>query len=427
MRYMANQETDGGFFQPSGIVNLDEIAHKAAAATVRQVEPSLDGTGLDIISDPAEILALGKAWQALEENCPDTVFFQSFAWCRNFLEFSLGKPDFAPRVITIRDTAADGGSQLTGILPLALQKKGRMKVLTGFAEPFQQYTDILLDPAAETGDLARHLLTALKKTGADYVHFGQVREDSALARLAKDILLPLGEKDAAPYVPLSQFENHGEYQKTVRSKTRKNLRNARNRLERSAPVTHEVAWDGKLLHDVIDRAYEGREAWLERLGITSRAFQDEDFEAFLKRFSDGREPSVGAIRTIAMTLKHGDEAISDQWGFVYRGRYYAFMANWNPAYEASSPGRLHLGEVIRTCFEEGFETADFLIPASSYKLSWTDEMMPVGDLVLPLTRIGSLYARLWLGFLRPRAKQLFFRLPAGLRQLLVKKVVPIVE
>ena len=56
-----------------------------------------------------------------------------------------------------------------------------------------------------------------------------------------------------------------------------------------------------------------------------------------------------------------------------------------------------------------------------------DLPMPVGDLVLPLTRIGSLYARLWLGFLRPRAKQLFFRLPAGLRQLLVKKVVPMVE
>ena len=181
MRYLANQEADGGFFQPSGVVNLDEIARKAATATIRQVEPSLDGTGLDIICDPAEILAMGEAWQALEENCPDTVFFQSFAWCRNFLEFSLGNPDFAPRVITIRETADDGSSRLTGILPLALQKKGRMKVLTGFAEPFQQYTDMLLDPAAKSDGLARDLLIALKKTGADYVHFGQVREDSALA------------------------------------------------------------------------------------------------------------------------------------------------------------------------------------------------------------------------------------------------------
>ena len=427
MRHMTNQEADGGVYQPPGLVDLDEIAHKAASSTIRQVEPSLEGTGIDIISDPAEILALGPAWEALEADCPDTVFFQSFAWCRNFLEFSRGKPGFAPRVITIRDNTANSTRRLVGILPLALQNKGRMKVLTGFAEPFQQYTDILLDPAADTDGLTPHLLTALKKTGADYVHFGQVREDSALARLTGDVLLPLGEKDAAPFVRLADFENHGEYHKTVRSKTRKNLRNAKNRLERDAPVTHETAYEGDLVCEVIHRAYDGREAWLERLGITSRAFQDEDFEAFLKRFCDGQEASVAAIRTIAMSLKHGDEPISDQWGFVYRGRYYAFMANWNPAYEASSPGRLHLGEVIKTCFDEGFETADFLIPASSYKLSWTDDMMPVCDLILPLTRKGSLYARLWLGFIRPRAKQLFFRLPAGLRQLLVKKVVPMVE
>ena len=424
---MTKQQAGGAILRQQGIVCVDTIAQKAAASKVRQVEVSLAGTGIDIVTDPAAILALGDAWQALEAQCPDTVFFQSFAWCRNFLEFSVGNPNFAPRVITLRDKCADGGSRLVGILPLALQKKGQLKVLTGFAEPFQQYTDILLDPSVRTAGLICHLLAALKKTGADYVHFGQVREDSALARIANGILLPLGERDAAPYIRLSQFENHDEYHKTVRSKTRKNLRNARNRLERDAPVTHETAWEGPLLSEVIERAYEGREAWLERLGITSRAFQDEDFEAFLKRFSDATEPAVNAISTIAMSLKHGDKPISDQWGFVYRGRYYAFMANWNPEYEASSPGRLHLGEVIRTCFEEGFETADFLIPASSYKLSWTDDMMPVCDLVLPLTRKGSLYARLWLGFIRPRAKQLFFRLPAGLRQLLVKKVVPMVE
>lgn len=421
---MTPQEAVRTTLQLPDTVNLDETFETAFTGSKARAGPFQSGAGVDIICDPAEILALGEEWEALEASCPDTVFFQSFAWCRNFLEFSRGKPGFAPRVITFRKSRPDGSARLAGILPLALQTKGRMKVLTGFAEPFQQYTDMLLDPQSRAEDFAPFLLEALRKTGADYVHFGQVREDSALAQLSNSKLLPMGEKEGAPYVRLSAFGSHAAYIKTVRAKTRKNLRNAKNRLERSAPVTHEVAEDGPLLREVIERAYEGREAWLERIGLTSRAFQDTDFEAFLKRFADCTAPGGAAIRTIAMSLKHGDQPLSDQWGFVYRGRYYAFMANWNPAYEASSPGRLHLGEVIKTCFDKGFKTADFLIPASSYKLNWTDDVTQVCDLIVPLTGKGSLYTRLWLGFIRPHAKRIFFRLPTGLRQLVMKKIAP---
>ncbi len=370
-----------------------------------------------IASDAASIRALETDWRKVEQASPDTVLFQSFGWCRNHLEFSAGDKNFRPMVFTVR---LEG--EVVAILPLCLQSKGRLKVLTGFSEPFQQYTELLCDPAvlerAGREAVRDVLVSALTQSGADYFHFGQVREDGMLAKVLEGRAEPMGERDAAPYVAISQFADHEAYLTTIKSKTRKNLRNARNRLEREAPVRHEIARSGELMSEVVARVYEGREAWLERLGITSRAFQNADFEAFLKRFANA-DIDTG-VETIAMSLKHGETAISDQWGFVYRGRYYAFMANWNPDYEAASPGRLHLGEVIRTCFDEGFSTADFMIPASSYKLTWTEHMTPVRDFALPLSLKGRIYTRLWLDTVRPLAKRAFFAMPAGLRSLVLK-------
>lgn len=367
-----------------------------------------------IVSDLDAILALREEWQTLEAQCADTALFQSFAWCANFLDFA--GEGVSARVITLRKAG-----QLVGLLPLTIQRKRGLRVLTGLSEPFQQYTDMLIAPDVAPQSLTAPLIEAMRQAGADLVHLGQVREGSALDLVAGSAIPGSGERDGAPFVAIHRHADFKAYQSTLRSKTRKNLRNARNRLEREAPVRHQMARGGQLLKEVVKRAYEGREGWLEDMGITSRAFQDSDFQGFLERFAS-REGAAGEVEIMAMSLTHGENVLSDQWGFVYRGRYYAFMASWNPKYEDYSPGRLHLGEVIRSCFEEGIATADFLLPASAYKLSWTEDVTPVRDRVLALTFAGWLHARLWLGLLRPLAKQAFFRLPPALRGRLLTLV-----
>lgn len=373
-----------------------------------------------MLNRASDILALESEWRSLETEAPDTVLFQSFDWCRNHLDFMAGQSDFRPRVLTVRRKG-----RLVALLPLCEQQKSRLRVLTGFSEPFQQYTELLVSAAVDPRSLRRPLQAALSAAGADFLHFGQVREDGALALALKDIVSETAERDAAPYVVLSDYPDFAAYQKTVRSKTRKNLRNARNRLERDAPVRHARAFHGELFNQVVERVFDGREAWLERLGLTSRAFRDERFAAFLARFTElGR---TAGIKTIAMSLTHGDTPLSDQWGFVYRGRYYAFMATWNPAYEAASPGRMHLGEVIRTGFEEGFKVADFMIPASRYKMNWTDRAVPVRDYVLGFSLPGKLYTRVWLGYLRPRSKRWLFAMPQALRTFISRRLLPLID
>ena len=407
-------------------VRLDrfDIAEPVSGSALLHAEMKIPAIAGAVVTSDNGILALESAWRALETQCPDTVLFQSFDWCANHLRFSRTMKEsgdaFRPRVITLYKCG-----MLVGLLPLCLQSKGRMKVLTGFSEPFQQYTEILLLPSVDKVEARKAIQKVLETAGADYFHFGQVRQDGMLAKLLDGLVPTSGESEAAPFVTLSDFSDYDTYLKTIRTKTRKNLRNARNRLERDGAVTHFLSRGGKVMEEVVQRTFEGREAWLERMGITSRAFRDENFKAFLERFSN---PNIASgVDTVAMSLKQGETAISDQWGFVYHGRYYAFMATWNLDFEAVSPGRIHLGEVIKACFDEGFTTADFMIPASSYKLTWAENAAPVRDYVLALSLSGRIYTGLWLNLLRPVSKRLFFKLPAGLRGVLVRKVLPSVE
>lgn len=357
------------------------------------------------------------AWKELEARCKGAILFQTFDWCRNCVEHSLDHNPVEPRIFAIWR-----GGELSALLPLCLKDNQGLNVLTGLSEPFQQYTEMLIAPGEDAAAIFGEFLGLMRRAGADYLHLGQVREDSALFAAMEGRVPVSGEADAAPYVALSDWPDFDSYyREAVKAKTRKNMRNARNRLERTAPPKHHAARDGELLAHVIDRSFAGREAWLERQGLTSRAFRDSGFGGFVERF---KRPDHIGVETIAFSLTHEDKPIADQWGFVYRGRYYAFMAGWDSEYEQVGPGKLHLGSILEECFTQGIETADFMIPAARYKLTWATGAVPVRDHVLALSMRGVIHNRLWLDFGRPVAKKLAYSLPTGLRSKLFRILMP---
>lgn len=367
----------------------------------------------------SEIKALKEEWLELEESNPSTTFFQSWYWCNNFIDFANGSESLSPMVFTVRKFG-----KLIAVLPLCVQHEKTVKILTGLTEPYQQYTDLLISDKTDLDEIGKALFVEFKKVKVDYVHLGQVRSDSALNRILEGNAKVAGERDEAPFVQLTDWENFDSYNKSIKKKTRKNMRNARNRLEKTGELSHDSANSGELLNSVINRAYEGREAWLERLGITSRAFRRTDFRAFLERF---KQPENTGVDVLAMALSHGDQPMSDQWGFVYRGRYYAFMATWHEDYEASSPGKLHLGEVIETCFERDIDSADFMLPRSAYKMTWATNAAPVCDYVFPLSAKGWFFTNIWLDVLRPFAKKVLQAMPTGMRSTFMGAIIGLLQ
>src|SRR5690606_23283669 len=133
-----------------------------------------------------------------------------------------------------------------------------------------------------------------------------------------------------PFVDLEPFPTFKDYLAGVNAKTRKNMRNARNRLARGGALTHDVL-EGPAVKALVARAHAGRERWLAEQGLSSRAFRDGTFGAFAERVA---APESG-LRVLAMSLALDGKPLADQWGFLFNGRYYAYVATWDPDFEES--------------------------------------------------------------------------------------------
>jgi CelD/BcsL family acetyltransferase involved in cellulose biosynthesis len=143
----------------------------------------------------------------------------------------------------------------------------------------------------------------------------------------------------------------------------------------------------------------------------SRAFGDPAFPAFLATLSKPEETGLGVI---AVTIKTGDTPVAYQWGFLHRGRYYAYIASWAPEYEDFSPGKMIMEDILRACHARGVTVADFLMPASRYKFTWATAAVEVRDWSAALTLRGRAIG-LWASHFRPALKGVYVKLPAPVR------------
>ncbi len=155
---------------------------------------------IKVLRSASEIRAIKEQWLALEQKSAGTTLFQSYEWCAHILELDRASGDDSYFVV-----AAYSGDQLAALLPLTIwDKKGR-KVLTGLGEPYQQYTEMFVDPAFEPDRVFAAMQPELEKSGADYLHFGQVRHDGNLFAGSQTYFHHAEEEKAAPFVDLTQW------------------------------------------------------------------------------------------------------------------------------------------------------------------------------------------------------------------------------
>ena len=393
-------------------VPVSEMLHRTADEEVSSVVALNRNVEVTAITSIDECLSLKDEWLELEQNNSGADFFQSWYWTERFLRHIEKDPRSQPFILTARMQ-----NRLIALLPLSIQNRKFRSCLTGLAEPYQQYTEMLVFDGADTKEIFSGWLEEIKKTDVDYLQLGQVRTDSHLFQAMNGLVSPSGEQEAAPFVDLSVWKDFEAYSGSLNRKTRKTMRNAHNRLAKTDRISHSVFYNGSDLQRIMENVYEGRRSWLHKNGLTSRAFSDPDFKKFVSQLKDSDNCQV---QMIATELKHGDATVAEQIGFIHKNCYYAFMSGWNPEYEQISPGRMHLGEILKTCYAMNLQKADFMIPAVPYKFTWAKEAIGVSDYVLPLTMRGFAYNRIWLNLLRPIAKTLIYKLPKGFRSKLFK-------
>ena len=357
--------------------------------------------------------AIAYQWEGLEAQADGAVLFQGSGWARAIFDFEAkrGNAGFDPVIVTLLN-----GQRLVAVLPLERIRTRARTVLAPLGHAFGQYSDALVASGIDPRDaLSRLLRAAIQAAPCDAVSFLKVRSDSVLAKGMPANHLVTGSEQGAPYVALDAFADFASYFATIKPKTRKNLRNARNRLERDGTLVHHVAGTAEERLGVICRTLSGRAERLKDQGLTSRAFRDTAFTDFCKDLAGRNDMPI-----MAMSLRHNGEAIAEQWGFIHNQRYYAFVASRDFSNSDESPGKLHLGEVIHACAENDLKGADLMVPVMPYKLTWATEVVTVKDYALPVTPRGLLVLNLWDKTMRPWFKQAVLNMPKGLRGLLMK-------
>ncbi|HEV7719161.1 MAG TPA: GNAT family N-acetyltransferase [Arsenicitalea sp.] len=378
---------------------------------------SRSGATVDIglIRSRAEIDAIAPDWEALQAEVGGSVVFQSLGWCRAVFDFETGRANaaFEPVIVTLRKRGV-----LRALFAFQRVHTRTRRVLVPLGDTFQQYADFLCAEEVDPREAMRKIVwAALSAMPSDVVSLLKVRADSKLEAGMPGNAIKTATSEGAPFVTLSAWTGFEDYFQSIKPKTRKNMRNARNRLEREGVLEHLVAATPAEKLGIISRTLAGRAERLKDQGLTSRAFATTDFADFCTSLAARPDNDLGLL---AMSLRHNGEPIAEQWGFVSGGHYYAYVASRDFGQSEESPGKLHLKEVIETCFARGLSTADLLVPVMPYKLTWAKDVMTVTDYAVPVTPKGFVVIAIWDRLLRPMAKRVVLGMPKGPRALVMR-------
>ncbi|MFO1033193.1 MAG: GNAT family N-acetyltransferase [Hyphomicrobiales bacterium] len=386
------------------------IPRKAEAAREALLAP---GQRLGLVGSLAGLKHLEAGWRALEADAATLpTVFQSYDWISTWCDtYCQGDEGVDLHILT-----GYAGSRLVFAMPLQLQARAGVRVLSWLTEPFGQYGDVL---CARGEDLARWLnasFTYLGKLGsADLLRLRHVRADSAIAQVAGGKLFDAQLRERAPFLDLTAFANEEAYEARYTGNQRKRRKKIRKALEDMGPVQFSALSNGAGREAAIAEALAEKNKWLAgrgRINVAVGCPKHREFLTLLSRRSHGGD---GMVLT---ELKAGERAVSWEISFRYRSKHFAYITSHVDALTDLSPGRLHFDLSQRACLADGVKTYDLMVPYDAHKESWSSGMVGVEDYYLPLTWRGRLAGHGYLRQLRPAVRRLYYRMPRSILRLL---------
>ena len=257
---------------------------------------------------------------------------------------------------------ADG--ELVGLLPLYLLKEPGCRKLLPIGVGLSDYIDALCDPAGiGCPDLLMAAISDMP--GWNECWLPDLASSSALATAQPAPGLTDRIEAASPCPILALPSDAAKVGEVVPRKTLRDLRQARARAESAGGVSIEaVAEDGlgSAMEDLF-RLHELRWRARGESGVCSdpgvRRFHCTAAKELLK------EKMLRLYR-----LRIGGAVVAIYYGFVAKGRAYAYLGGFDPSRERVSPGAQIIGHAIEQAIAEGAASFDFLRGGESYKYAW---------------------------------------------------------
>jgi CelD/BcsL family acetyltransferase involved in cellulose biosynthesis len=385
----------------------------AAAAAARPLS-------YDVIDDQAGFCALETEWNELFEQAGrPTQVFQTFSWnwhwCRHFVWNAPDGPKHAALLVTARDNG-----RLVMVWPLAMERVGMLRQLVWMGEPVSQYGDILADTDTVTQSaILEAWAFALKALKPDVVRLRRVRADAVIAPHLATLQSLETVVNEAPHLDLASAADFAAYEQRYSGKARKNRRRLARRLEEQGVVKYARLSQTPEAGQAARQAVAMKQSWLRDRGLLSPALADSRFAAFMGDVAAASGRGAAGVTVSVLTLN--DATVGLQIGVTAKQRLSLHVIVYDLAHEKSGVGVLHLEHAIAEAYDLGLTAIDLLAPKADYKMDWADGTVAVIDHALPVSALGRIYAHLYLGFVRERAKLLVQRLPSSITRHLVAR------
>jgi CelD/BcsL family acetyltransferase involved in cellulose biosynthesis len=379
------------------------------------------------ISPDVELQMIGErdAFDALEGEWNDlfarsgrpTHVFQSFNFCWHWANHYLGPASSGLPGLRLSLVTGRRNGRLIMVWPLVSERVRGITQTFWMGAPISQYGDVLLDTEeADALPLMRAGLNFLRaRTDSDLLRLRRVRSDANVAPLMPVIAAQAADRQSAPYMDLTTAKDYAAFEQRYSGKTRKNRRRLARRLEEKGSVEFLRLRGGAKARALAIEAVKLKAAWLKNRGLLSNAIADERTSALFADLAEGSEKPVACV---VSALKANGKTAALEISFTCKGRLAMHLIAFNLDYEKAGAGVLLLEQSLRDGHAEGLAVYDMLAPGDPYKFDWCDRSDEVVDWVKPLSLKGQLYARVYLEFLRGRAKSLLKAVPQPLRRLL---------
>ncbi len=298
----------------------------------------------ETLNTTAALAALADEWWALWRSVPEATPFQApawlLAWWRHFAPGALA-------VVAVRD-----GGRLVGLAPLYREHGGGRLLPIGIS--LSDYHDVLIEPGRFEA-VAEAVAAEAGRLDWPSWELPDLRDDAAAWRLPAPAGTRSSESEAAAGAVL-------ELPAAIPPRQRRKHRMAVNRARRRGVLRFETG-DARML-DALLRLHAAR--WTRR-GEPGGVLADARVGAFLAEAVPAMH-GAGLVRLYAVRI--GD-AVAGAWlGFSHRGRVYAYMGGFDPAFAHESPGTLLLGHAIAAAEAEGAREFDMLRGSEAYKFAW---------------------------------------------------------
>jgi CelD/BcsL family acetyltransferase involved in cellulose biosynthesis len=363
--------------------------------TVLHVATTAAASGLtfDTIRSDAAFARLGGEWDTLVRSMPrpSPVLLHGWlrAWWRHYGEDA---------ELAVHVAYRDG--RLVGALPLCVNRRYGLRVLTFLGGDQSPLADLILDEQEGAGVLAG-LAERAASTDHDYADLFGLPVASRLGAAVGPSALRTIERAEAPVLVLSEPWND-VYQRRLSSKKRAHHRRRRRQLAELGTVGLTLARTPDELAAALEDAFRlhtlrwhGRPDGSRFATSTGRRFHREAVQALA---------AVDAARIITTTLD--GRAIAFHYYFLLERRMYVHRIAFDPAFARWSPGAINTLDAIEAAAAEGATRIEFLGGADRYKLELADHFEPLCQAFgLAATARGSLAVAARLAAIRAR-KQL---------------------